>query len=75
MTIVVLDYSDPCVEVFKLPDDYFEKELEKEEKDLSELIEDYLIKQGLNFSEINWMVSDEDVPVYYDKGAIPMKSL
>lgn len=74
MTIVVLDYSDPCVEVFRLPDDYFEQEREDGE-DLSELIEEYLVKQGLKSSEINWMVSDESVPVYYEKSTIPTISL
>lgn len=74
MTIVVLDYSDPCVNVFRLPDDYFEQELEDGEN-LTELIEEYLVKQGLKSSEINWMVSDETVPVYYENSTIPTTSL
>ena len=65
MKIIILNYCIGAVQIAELPNDLLSEEEDIEGLYQSERIEDYM--QGeldINLSEITWMISDDECPVY-----------
>ncbi len=65
MKVIILNYCISAVEIAELPNELLSEEEDMEGLDQSERIEEYMQDElGINLSEINWMISDEECPVY-----------
>ena len=64
MKAIILNYAVSAVETAELPEDLFVDD--ESGRDISERIEEYLADElGYNLSEINYMTTEGDCPVYY----------
>ena len=65
MKIIILNYCIGAVQIAELPNDLLSEEEDMEGLDQSERIEDYMQDElDINLSEITWMISDDECPVY-----------
>lgn len=62
---IILNYAIGAVETAELPDELFTEDIYSPALDNSERVEKYLSDElGINLSEIYYMVTDGDCPVY-----------
>lgn len=62
---IILNYAVSAVETAELPDELFTGDIYSPALDTSQKIELYLTDElGYNLSEISYMVTDGDCPVY-----------
>ena len=70
MKIVLLNYEEGCVDVLPVRVD---DEAKLKSGEITE--EEYISSCNLNTSSINWMICDDDVPVFWNGESIPYTSL
>ena len=74
MKAIILNYAVSAVETAELPDELFVDD--ESGRDSSERIEEYLADElGYNLSEINYMTTDGDCPVYTWCGLEPYATI